>query len=92
MARTSTKVDMLHLAEILYGIAEGKLGIPEFQRDFDWNDSDVRLLLNTVFSGWPAGSLLLSDARDSPYELRALGGGQNFFRTRVSLSLMGSNG
>jgi hypothetical protein len=54
------------------GIARGTLGIPEFQRDFDWTENDIRSLLATVFAGWPAGSLLLLEAQNSIFQLRSM--------------------
>ena len=37
-------------------VDEGRLVLPEFQRDFDWTDERVRALLATVIRRWPAGS------------------------------------
>lgn len=56
-----TKIDDPDLSDLLRGIDEGVVALPNFQRDFDWNDSDVRALLATVLNGWPMGSLLLID-------------------------------
>ncbi len=47
------------LAALLEGIAAGEVVLPDFQRDFDWNSSEVVSLLATLLRGWPAGSLLL---------------------------------
>lgn len=54
-----TKIDDPDLADLLRGIDEGRVALPNFQRDFDWSDSDIRSLLATVINGWPMGSLLL---------------------------------
>lgn len=61
MANPRTKIDDPDLADLLQGIADGRVALPNFQRDFDWSDSDVRSLLATVLNGWPMGSLLLID-------------------------------
>lgn len=53
---TATTVD---LSPLLAGIHSGAIMLPDFQRDFDWSEKDVIELLVTVFSGWPAGSLLI---------------------------------
>ncbi|WP_418606222.1 DUF262 domain-containing protein [Georgenia sp. SUBG003] len=47
------------MEDLLQSIEQGTLGLPNFQRDFDWTDQDVRALLGTVLSGWPIGSFLL---------------------------------
>lgn len=50
---------MLKLGALVQAINEGRIGLPEFQRDYDWTERDIRSLLATVAMGWPAGSLLL---------------------------------
>lgn len=59
MMASRTKIDDPDLADLLEGIDSGRVALPNFQRDFDWSDSDVRALLATVLNGWPMGSLLL---------------------------------
>ncbi|MFD6283959.1 GmrSD restriction endonuclease domain-containing protein [Micrococcus luteus] len=54
-----TKIDDPDLLELLDGIHRGVVGLPNFQRDFDWSDGAVRSLLATVLNGWPLGSILL---------------------------------
>jgi hypothetical protein len=72
MRYSNTSVEQFHLARLVDGIAEGRIGIPEFQRDFDWNENDIRSLLATVFAGWPAGSLLLLEGESSLFSLRPM--------------------
>lgn len=71
---TSRPVDAntrpLPLSKLLDGIAAGLVVLPDFQRDFDWNDAEVISLVATLLKGWPAGSLLL------------MRGEPEFFRTR----------
>ena len=38
---------------------DGKLALPEFQRDFAWKPPAVRLLLSSVALGWPIGSFMI---------------------------------
>ncbi|VXC53935.1 conserved hypothetical protein [Arthrobacter sp. 9AX] len=47
------------LSRILSGIHEGRIVLPEFQRDFQWDNGAVKQLLATCLTGWPIGSLLL---------------------------------
>ena len=37
----------------------GKLALPEFQRDFVWEFLDIERLLESILAGFPAGSLML---------------------------------
>lgn len=70
MGNSVSHVQMFNLRSLLDWISAGRLGIPEFQRDFEWSDDAVRSLLVTVFSGWPAGSLLLLDGSQKLFHLR----------------------
>ena len=62
------------IKDMVREVHEGAWGIPEFQRDFDWGESDIRALLTTIISGWPAGSLLLLEASDNGFRNRKLHG------------------
>lgn len=46
------------LKELLGHVHEGKLQLPEFQRDYVWNEGDVRSLLESIAKGFPVGALL----------------------------------
>lgn len=46
------------LKDLLGLIHEGKLQLPEFQRDYVWNEGDVRSLLESIAKGFPVGALL----------------------------------
>ncbi|MFP4622204.1 MAG: DUF262 domain-containing protein [Bacteroidales bacterium] len=46
------------LNELLKNVDKGELQLPEFQRDFVWNDEDVRNLIASVAKGFPIGALL----------------------------------
>src|SRR5438552_863177 len=53
---------MMDLQDLLQGIDDGTIALPDFQRDFDWSDNEVKALIVTVLNGWPAGSLLFMRA------------------------------
>ena len=42
------------LKDVLRSIDESKLQLPEFQRDYVWNEEDVRSLIATVAKGYPS--------------------------------------
>lgn len=47
------------LKDLLAEIDKGKIQLPEFQRDYVWNEGDVRSLIASVAKGFPVGALLL---------------------------------
>ena len=51
----TTKED---LKDILRKVDEGKLQLPDFQRDYVWGDEDVRSLVASIAKGFPVGALL----------------------------------
>ena len=51
----STKED---LKDILRDADDGKLQLPDFQRDYVWADEDVRSLIASIAKGFPVGALL----------------------------------
>ena len=53
------------LLDLIAEIEAGRLALPEFQREFEWQDDRVEALLTTLLKGWPAGSLLFLEATDS---------------------------
>ncbi|MCC7193811.1 MAG: DUF262 domain-containing protein [Phycisphaeraceae bacterium] len=55
----STKED---LKDILRKADEGKLQLPDFQRDYVWLDEDVRSLIASICKGFPVGALLTLEA------------------------------
>src|ERR1700730_5828955 len=54
----TTKED---LKDILRWSHEGRLQLPDFQRDYVWGDEDVRSLIASIAKGFPIGALLTLD-------------------------------
>ncbi len=46
------------LKDLLRSVHEGRMQLPDFQRDYVWNDDDVRQLIASVAKGYPIGALL----------------------------------
>ena len=63
MQTTSTSLGVL-----LRRIKDGSLTIPQFQRQFIWRESQVKLLVDSISRSYPIGSLLLLD-KDPNLEL-----------------------
>jgi hypothetical protein len=51
----TTKED---LKAVLRDVHDGKLQLPDFQRDYVWNEEDVRSLIASIAKGFPVGALL----------------------------------
>lgn len=58
----TTKED---LKDLLRDAHDGKIQLPDFQRNYVWNDEDVRSLLASVSKGYPIGALLMLEAGSS---------------------------
>lgn len=68
----STKED---LKDILKKVDEGKLQLPDFQRDYVWGDDDVQSLIASIAKGFPVGALLtLESGGEVAFKPRTLAG------------------
>ena len=52
------------LQELIKKIELGDIQLPEFQRDYVWKQTDQKALLESIFYGYPIGSLLLLELDD----------------------------
>ena len=52
----------ISLAQLLGDIELGKLALPDIQRPFVWKKTDVRNLFDSMYQGFPVGSLMLWQA------------------------------
>lgn len=43
---------------------ERSIALPEFQRPYVWDESDVAAMLHTVINDWPAGTILLVGSKE----------------------------
>ena len=63
------------LLDLLKKVKNGRLQLPDFQRDYVWNDEDVRSLIASVSKGFPIGALLtLETGGDIQFRPRLLAG------------------
>ncbi len=69
--KTGLRTEELPLLELGQMIDEGAMALADFQRDFDWTESDIRSFLATLLMGWPAGSLLLVEGEPEHVEIRS---------------------
>jgi hypothetical protein len=68
----TTKED---LKDILRKVDDGKLQLPDFQRDYVWGDDDVQSLIASIAKGFPVGALLtLETGGEVNFKPRTLAG------------------
>jgi hypothetical protein len=56
---TAARAESMVVEDIIRLAAEGRLRMPSFQRAFRWEASDRRDLLDSIYRGYPVGTLLL---------------------------------
>jgi uncharacterized protein with ParB-like and HNH nuclease domain len=62
------------LAALLSEVARGNIKIPVFQREFVWDDEQIMSLLDSIYRGYPVGSLLLWSTKEQLNHERNVGG------------------
>ncbi len=87
----SFQTDREDLKKLLDAVHEGVLQLPDFQRDWVWDDLRIRDLLASVAQGWPIGAvLLLEHGGELRFRLRCFEGAPSHPATRaVRLALDG---
>lgn len=50
---------VLQVDDLVADIESGKIRVPKFQRAFTWTDEDRRKLFDSIYRGYPVGTLLL---------------------------------
>jgi len=69
--------DLEDLLPLVKGIYEGKILLPEFQRDFVWSNQDIKDLLVSILNGYFIGTfLLLRRGASFDFEIRYFQGVQ----------------
>jgi uncharacterized protein with ParB-like and HNH nuclease domain len=62
------------IASLLSDVTKGNIKIPVFQREFVWNDEQIMSLLDSIYRGYPVGSLLLWSTKERLRHERNVGG------------------
>lgn len=47
------------ISDFVKAFKEGSIVLPEMQREYVWSTSQVKLLLDSIYRGYPTGSILL---------------------------------
>ncbi|MFI5868310.1 DUF262 domain-containing protein [Streptomyces sp. NPDC051546] len=70
-------LDNVKLKALLADVASGTLQLPDFQRDWKWDDDRIRAIVATVTLDYPLGVVMtLETGGDSPFRARSLTGAQ----------------
>lgn len=59
MKHRDPKPDILRIEELVKDVKSGDIKLPKFQRPFVWKKEDILKLLDSVYQGYPIGSVLL---------------------------------
>lgn len=62
------------LASLLSDVDRGNIKIPVFQREYIWTDDQIISLLDSIYRGYPVGSLLMWSTREELKHERNVGG------------------
>ncbi|MEM6842126.1 MAG: DUF262 domain-containing protein [Bacteroidota bacterium] len=53
------KPDILRIEELVLAVKSGDIKLPKFQRPFVWTKTDIIKLWDSIYNGYPIGSILL---------------------------------
>lgn len=67
------KPDVVFIEDLLNEIALGMLRVPRFQRPFVWKPKDMLDLFDSIYKGYPIGSLLVWDSEKPIESLELVG-------------------
>ena len=62
------------MASLIGDVDKGNIKIPVFQREFVWQDEQIMSLLDSIYQGFPVGSLLLWSTKERLKRERNVGG------------------
>jgi uncharacterized protein with ParB-like and HNH nuclease domain len=57
--KNDPKPDVLRIEELVIRVKTGDIKLPKFQRPFVWKKTNILELLDSIYKGYPIGSILL---------------------------------
>lgn len=72
--RCSPKPDVLKLGDLPAKLEEGYISVPQFQRQFVWGIDDCAKLLDSVFKGYPLGTVTLWQTHERLRQVKKIAG------------------
>lgn len=85
------KPEIMRLEELAVLVQTGDIKLPRFQRPFVWKEADMLKLLDSIYKGYPIGSILLWNSSQRLTSVRSILGlavnteGSTFFPTNYLL-------
>ncbi|MEK8021460.1 MAG: DUF262 domain-containing protein [Candidatus Parabeggiatoa sp.] len=73
MSTPIVKPEVVFIEELLEEIKSGELRVPRFQRPFVWKPSDMLALFDSIYKGYPIGSLLFWQSAEAIESLDKVG-------------------
>lgn len=67
------KPEVVRIEELARKVKEGDIKLPKFQRPFVWHEEDILNLLDSVYHGYPIGSVLLWRTKQRLTSQRTIG-------------------
>lgn len=67
------KPEVLRVEELVIGVKTGDIKLPKFQRPFVWNKQDILRLWDSIYKGYPVGSILLWFTKEKLASERKIG-------------------
>lgn len=68
------KPEIMRLEELALLVKSGEIKLPRFQRPFVWKESDMLKLLDSIYKGYPIGSILLWNSSQKLTSERSISG------------------
>src|SRR5687768_17553352 len=82
-------LDSANLKMLLRDVASGRLQLPDFQRDWKWDDDRIRAIIATVTLDYPLGvTMTLETGGASRFRTRPLTGAESGAEREPSLLLL----
>ncbi|MFJ1614449.1 DUF262 domain-containing protein [Streptomyces sp. NPDC088251] len=82
-------LDSANLKNLLRDVASGRLQLPDFQREWKWDDDRIRAIIATVTLDYPLGvTMTLETGGESPFRTRPLTGAEAGAEREPSLLLL----
>ena len=66
--RAEVVPEVIFLGKLMERIVSGKIRVPKFQRPYIWRQHDIFALLDSVYRGFPIGSILVWEAEQENIE------------------------
>lgn len=63
----------ISISKLIHEIDQGEIRVPAFQRGFVWDEDHIAYLLDSIYKGYPVGSLILWKTKETLARERDLG-------------------